>query len=732
MIGERENFQQETDYGTLVMRPFNIDGNDIKAFYDAQDDLVFVLDNTLNDSKPNVLLVINPDGDKKWDEILSGEYGVDLESVRPKQDNKYQKLDIEYSGLGVYEELINAYNAGESLDEYLNQLAILRDSAARHSAMLRLNAANEIIAKTNATIIKTKESIIRLQERLKTLRAKLGTAKKEIGKVPTKQSASKVLKIESQIEATNEKLKRAKNRLDSAQRRLEMATVDAELASNLLNQPGTELKPSAKTVRVAPVPKTKLVEVEKPKLIEAAEEDDSENDKENNMDDGQLYDVDTKDEALGKAVDDASVNVDEDFKQQDVDDEEVKPLFNEDPNIMDEDIAFQPIDFETKNSLPQKQTEQDIVVREDDVPSYEPNTEIEENITEKPVLESMTPIDESARNMMIPESFEEEVVEEKEEPVADAATPVIDMMKPVAQETFQEYSQPEIDEEAEAKTWVDDAANEVSEEVEKQESVAEKVRQPAPVVMETERPLSPQINNVPAAAMSYNAYEEAAPRKNKFLYYFLLFLLILLSVFTLWLYQNNMKTTTPDLVAETTETKTDTSSILKPKLKAKKSIKKQEKTEEYTGPVFLDKQENVAVEPVETKEEMIEPQEESVEQPQETVPFVEDAVPAHLKTSGMATDTESDRISEDEILANKPVYEPGGKETQMLVSEDFQPEEYEVIHEGVENINPEPQQDQYQQPNFDNDDWIIDPDSLELDEEEAAYQAEQAGIEYEE
>ena len=204
MIGEREDFQQETDYGTLIMRPYDIDGNDIKAFYDSADDLIFVLDSTINESKPNVLLVINPDGDKKWDEILSGEYGVDLETIRPKQDNKYQKLDIEYSGLGVYDNLINAYNAGESLEENLNQLAILRDSAARHSAVVRLNAANEMIAKTNVTIVKTKETIVRLQERLKTLRAKLVATKKEIGKVSTKQSASKILKIESQIEAVTE------------------------------------------------------------------------------------------------------------------------------------------------------------------------------------------------------------------------------------------------------------------------------------------------------------------------------------------------------------------------------------------------------------------------------------------------------------------------------------------------------------------------------------------------
>ena len=263
MIGEREDIYSETSYGSLTMRPYVISDNNINAFYDASDNLVFVLDNTISQMKPNVLLVINPDGEKKWDEILSNQYDVDLETIRPKVDNKYQKLDIEYSGLSVYENLIDAYKSGADLTDYLTQLDILRDSAARHSAMIRLNAANDIITKTNTTIVKTKESIIRLKERLTTLRAKLSYQKKEIGKISTKQSAAKILKTESQIEATNEKLKRAKKRLESAQHRLEMATVDAELASDLLNQPALEIKQHAKNVtkNVATVakPKTKIV-----------------------------------------------------------------------------------------------------------------------------------------------------------------------------------------------------------------------------------------------------------------------------------------------------------------------------------------------------------------------------------------------------------------------------------------------------------------------------------------
>ena len=70
MIGERENFDSQTQYGSLVMRPYDIEGNEISAFYDSSDKLVFVLDNTISSRKPNILLVINPDADKKWDEIL--------------------------------------------------------------------------------------------------------------------------------------------------------------------------------------------------------------------------------------------------------------------------------------------------------------------------------------------------------------------------------------------------------------------------------------------------------------------------------------------------------------------------------------------------------------------------------------------------------------------------------------------------------------------------------------
>ena len=110
------------DKSVLTFREYNIAGNVLRAYYDADDKLVFVLDSTLDDRKPNALLVINPVGDRKWDDILVNDYNVDLETVRPKKNNKYQKLDIEYSGLAEYDNLINAYENGDDLTAALTAL----------------------------------------------------------------------------------------------------------------------------------------------------------------------------------------------------------------------------------------------------------------------------------------------------------------------------------------------------------------------------------------------------------------------------------------------------------------------------------------------------------------------------------------------------------------------------------------------------------------------------------
>ena len=568
MKRERETNIQK--YGKLVMRPYTIAGNSVNAFYDNANDLVFVLDNTITVSKPNVLLVINPDGDKKWDEILSNDYNVDLEMVRPKQDNKYQKLDIEYSGLAVYDNLIKAYLSDDDMEEYIEQLNVLRDSAARHSAMMRLNAANEIIAKTNITIVKTKESIVKLQERLKTLRAKLSATRKEIGKVSTKQSAAKILRLESQIEATNEKLKRAKKRLESAQRRLESATVDAELASDLLNQPESDISKN-KSVVVAP------------KHEIATLKDDEE---------------------------------DEEFEEE----SDIKPLFEKDPQILNENIAFKPIEFDAPALNADTEEKITVPVFNEEIKSTEKPTE------PKPVLDTMLAV-------------------EHEEPIKERE--------------HEEYV--------------------------------------APVVPITPAPVAQVAKEEPIATV--NAASDENTSKPTFIYYVLLFVLIILSVFTLWLYQRNLKPTTPSLVATTSETVVAPAPVVqKPVEKA--AVAESVKVEEEPESVFVEEDVAEPDEVIEIQEdEPVAVAEEPVEEEydeEDIAPEIIGDVPARVMTSGETAD-ETFIPSEEDVIANKPVYEPGDTSNNIFVSD----------------------QDEYVEPEYNSYD-----DSF-YDEEEAAYQAEQ-------
>jgi len=681
MIGEREDILNENQYGNLTMRPYDIDGNEINAFYDDSDDLVFVLDNTINQTKPNVLLVINPSGDKKWDEILSGQYDVDLETIRPKQDNKYQKLDIEYSGLSVYENLINAYVAGDDLSEHLIQLNILRDSAARHSAMTRLNVANEIIAKTNMTIVKTKESIVRLQTRIKTLRTKLSETKKEIGRVSTKQSAAKILKLESQIEATNEKLKRAQKRLESAQKRLEVATVDAELASDLLNQPALEVQNIAKSKPVAVVPKYEVRTTDDEESVEEDDDNIEDNDTGNEEQDDNEEEYDTNNE--------------------------IKPLFDENPNNIDENIAFKPITFDAP-AVPVSKIEDNPVPVFNPEPMFEDKgeeSETEDFVApdmnkvmeqQQPVLESVSPV---------PVSEEETVaLAEEQKPVLESITPII--QEPIEQSVAPMYE--------EQPTNIQTTSE--------QQPVAV---EPQPV-MPAVAPVSP-IAPVPPVVNTFNANVTTSTSRSKptFIYYMLLIILIGLSVFTLWLYQKNMDTKEPLLeanVAENVAEEQNPTFVERLRVNAKKQI---DKAKNVVEKVKVTKAEKVEPQEPESEEYEFAPEEEEstladTEQPvaEETKneePVIESTEtvvveePEMEEESGeeesepesVATEPEDDIQSKEqdinddaeetvqnvnEINVDKPVYEVGPKHDDMIVSE----QDYQAnVQDAIEPENSE-------------------------------------------
>ncbi|MBO4626113.1 MAG: hypothetical protein J5679_02435 [Alphaproteobacteria bacterium] len=454
---------------SLTQIDYDIAGNSFRAYYDKSHNLVFVLDETITGDKPNVLLVIDSFDGRKWDDVLANDYHVDLETVRPKRDNKYQKLDIEYGGLDVYANLISADESGGDVDDALGGLTSFRAMAVRRSATERLNAAEETISKSHDTIERTNESINELRSKMKDLRNKLVKQRGSIGREPTKASAAKILKIEAQIDATNEKLARAKKRLTSAQHRLSNAEDDAEIARAILARDVPVAKTSKKASRVPAVQKPQSIAV-------------------------------TRD-----------VPEDEDMDEDEVKDD-VKPLFDKDPENLDDTIAFKPIDFGTPE-LP-KPTEKQIT-------SSVPDDEI------APAPLSFTPPVSQPGDQ---DDFDDAVAEE-------APTPMLDSLSPVSTET----SAPKV-----PLAPIPEPVEETAEPVPVDETTP--AAPEVPVV--ASRPLPPVVeNNMPVAEK---------PQKTTLLYYVMLVLLIILSIGTLWIYQKKTADNVPDLAKTTAQTVVDT------------------------------------------------------------------------------------------------------------------------------------------------------------------------------
>jgi len=254
---------------------FEIAGATFAAYYDAAHKLIFVVDTTADPRTPNTMLVINPDSNdpsRKWDDILDNDYGVNPETVRPRKNNKYQKLDIEYAGLGIYNRLINAHASGKAaeLDTAMAALDEFRNGAAMRSANMRLNAARSEMRTASETLDAATESIADARAQIKKERDKVTKLRAEVGKKPTKESAAKILRAESRADAANEKLKRTDARVKRARKRLRDAKIDAAAAERQLaalktqsmeHRDFVEPRPSApvKQLAVQPVKKNQRV-----------------------------------------------------------------------------------------------------------------------------------------------------------------------------------------------------------------------------------------------------------------------------------------------------------------------------------------------------------------------------------------------------------------------------------------------------------------------------------------
>ena len=436
----------------------------------------------------------------------------------------------------------------------------------------------------------------------------------------------------------------------------------------------------------------------------------------------------------------------EEHKEEDI--ENVEPLFKEDPQILDDDIAFKPISFEAPAVPEISQSDKapdlnkDMIVTEETTETTteetEDNVEQEPAKEQQPVLESMVPVpvvDETPMPVVEPAMTDTETIEE--EPIEEI---------PVSEATKEEEKTDE--EPLKLEVVQEDMRQYEPGDEEKTTELVEENKIDEYVDVAPAAPVAPVVPIMPQNALNVGVVEEAEPKRSRFFYYFLLFLLIALAIFTLWFYQKNIKPTTPVLAAsiEKTELPKEQKSIFNKKTNQKVKTSKQIKApatrkdkEVDTMPAFLD-EEPVEIVPVETapepKTETSSLVTENVEiiEPKDTTPEVMDAVPARVTTSGQSGENEINISSEDDILARKPEYQPGSKYDEMFVADEdaeiINPVEYEYIEENTVYAPEEPQGENIVE-DIDETGMNAQPDIF-FDEEEAAYQAEQAELYYEE
>jgi len=496
---------------SLHYSDFDIMGNVFRAWYDADDNLACVVDETIDEYKPNVMLVINPQDDRKWDDILVNDFGIDLEDVRPKKDNRYQKLDIEYDGLDIYDALIRAYTDGANVDALVADLIDFRDAAVRRAATARLNSAQEIIAQSNETIARAEKSLTALRNRRRVLRNRLARQKENIGREPTKESAAKILRTESQLESNAEKLSRSEQRIENAKRRIDAANADADAAHELLMRRRVTDDTANKiaTTKTVRTQTQKKVATRKATMPEDVAGDDNET---NNM--GVLpvpnYDFQPREEKMP-------------------DSEEVKPLFDKDPEILDDEIAFKPVEFdeikssdkfdETKLHRPVSESEK----HNDDAQATTPETHQVHRDDDYATDSYQSDEPENVGRPLELSSGDSEYEPEHYDAPSRDTEPVLDTITSV------EKSVPsDVDTTGAVDNTQYSNSGMVSGPTARPMSPA--AMAPAAPVAPV-RPLSPITGNEPVRPV------DGRTSKPTFAYYLLLILLIGLSVFTLWLYQ---------------------------------------------------------------------------------------------------------------------------------------------------------------------------------------------------
>lgn len=212
------------------------------AFYADHGHLLFVLDKTCDQITPNVRLILNKDPknpDRKWDEILSKDYGLDLQQIRPKKGHLFQKLDIEYDNLSVYE---RAFDNPKD-DILLNRIVINKEKAAFAHALKRMEEERYGLEKAEETVEGSMNALKAVRKSLALAQArmqKLKALKKEHPHKVDEEKESRALellyKAIEKEKIRERRVKRAKVRIEKSRRELDAIHARLQLIQERLDK----------------------------------------------------------------------------------------------------------------------------------------------------------------------------------------------------------------------------------------------------------------------------------------------------------------------------------------------------------------------------------------------------------------------------------------------------------------------------------------------------------------
>jgi hypothetical protein len=197
--------------------------------YFVNGELAFVIDGTRDVVCPNDILLVKPLPDEKnpgdpkvkWDRILKDKFGVPPLSIRPKENTKYRKLDIAYTGLDLYDSFISLPS-----EELFVALSDERESLALETAyqreaedLLDYNKSGVTLEKAELTLNTLKKRILNISKRLK--------RQEEIEeKKPEKADESLKRELVQKLYTATDKLRRTERRIKRARKRFDDAFKD--------------------------------------------------------------------------------------------------------------------------------------------------------------------------------------------------------------------------------------------------------------------------------------------------------------------------------------------------------------------------------------------------------------------------------------------------------------------------------------------------------------------------